>query len=190
MKTYFLLALIILITSCSSYNGNAVAYYKYTLKPEEAEKLDGIYELNANKVYLSNGLIDSCAVAPNDILNGNLRMIAINDSISKYQMRIQTLGSNQIKSTLIKNGDVVDSSLIKGKITKKGMFHFRNNPVDCYGIPYILGGCSGSKTRIGIDYSGNLIVQNVSYSGGALLLLIGDGRSYSSAYNFKKIKSE
>ncbi|PRP66840.1 hypothetical protein [Nonlabens agnitus] len=189
MKTTLLLFSLIVLASCGAYNENSIAYYKNPLSSNDVSRLDGLYHLKATQIYRSDGTIDSCAVASNDLLNINLRMVATNDSVEKYQIRIRAIDQNTLKTTLIKNGENIDSSIINGKISKKGMFHFKNNPVDCYGIPYILGGCSGTKSRIGIDHDNNLILQNNSYSGGAILLLLGDGRCYSTAYNFARIQS-
>ena len=74
-----------------------------------------------------------------------------------------------------------------GKL-KNGYFYLNNKQVEFNGIPYLLGGSSSEKRRIGISKDNDLIVQTAIDHTGAFLLIIGTGYSYNVATFFKEIK--
>jgi hypothetical protein len=188
MKNLIYLFVLVISSSCSSYDDYLIHDRKVKLAAQDLSSIDGFYQLKAEHIYNYSGTIDTCATSSPDALYQNLRLSGTTiDSNSNYSIQIKTINNKKIKCYLTHDNRIIDSTEISGKISKSGMFHFKNNPIDCHGIPYILGGCSGSKTRIGLERDGDLIVQQSMYSGGAILLILGDHRTYNTAYSFSKI---
>jgi hypothetical protein len=73
-----------------------------------------------------------------------------------------------------------------GKL-RSGLFYLDNKFLKRNGIPYLAGGYTHHKTRIGLSKNNGLMVNYAYDNSGALLLIIGAGSSYNLGYHYKRI---
>lgn len=92
-----------------------------------------------------------------------------------------------MQTQLFENDSVISAHILKGKLRNNGTFHLSDKINDAWGIPFLIGGHSQKKTRIGNTTDGELFVQSAYYSGGALLLIFGDMRGYNDVLSYQKI---
>jgi hypothetical protein len=72
-----------------------------------------------------------------------------------------------------------------GEFDNRNFFHLDNKLLNCWGVPYIFGGCEHEKTRIGITEDHGLVVQHAYDDFGAILIFFGSGRSFNSVILFR-----
>jgi hypothetical protein len=186
-----MITVLVFFTSCASYRTSAIRNQNQPLHNTSLHSIEGSYSLKPLHHYGKRGTTDSLNIPEYEILSNYLRMQATTtDTLSDYTIDIKVESKTSIQCYLKKGIALIDSVKIRGKVKKNGLFHFKDNPVNCYGIPYILGGCSFNKARIGLTENGDLLLQYASYSGGALLIIIGDGRSYNKTYSFSRISQK
>ena len=103
-----------------------------------------------------------------------------------YHVDLKISNRTLLKVSFIENNTVVKDTTFNGKI-KNGMFYVDNNYYKINGIPYLFGGYSSKKRRIGLSIKGNLIVNKAIAIEGAVLLIFGNGFSYNSSSEFERI---
>ena len=104
---------------------------------------------------------------------------------NEYQITLNLENKNSLRIKVFENSLVIKDTLLAGKY-KKGMFYLDNTFLECRGIPYLFGGCTHSKRRVGLTKSGNLLVNEAVDSSGALLIIIAAGYSYNATFEYKK----
>jgi len=190
MKTFFIAIVIALsLGSCASYNGRMVKQAQGNLEKTSLNTLDGTYSLYSFKGYKRNG--DTYPDDHDSNVSSLYRYIGSDnfetDSLAHYTVTVKAENANTLKFEFKKDDLTVKSHTIEGKLKSNGLFYLGNQIKDCTGVPYILGGCYHSKTRIGRTKNGDLLVQNAVDSSGAILILFSGGYSYNSAYAFQRI---
>ena len=176
------------ICSCASFRTRIVRNVKAEIAPTELSVIDGTYSMNPSNYFNEKGE----SYEPNYKTRLNMyHYLRLSDSeadsLANYQVTIKTLKNNLIQCVLKKDDVSIDSVEIRGSLRSNGMFHFKDNELECFGIPYILGGCSQSKVRIGISKNNELLINSAYNSEAALLILFGNSMSYNSAFSFSRI---
>ncbi|KQB39577.1 hypothetical protein [Flavobacterium aquidurense] len=201
MKKIAILLLLLLVSvsliNCASFSKkdfkedyislNAVDIYsfngKYTFAPiKKYDKKNEHSDLESIKKY-----INSYHYITNDILKFENIDSTVNN-VSQYYIELKILNTTELSIELFKNNNSLKKQQIKGTLKKDGMFYLDNNYLKCTGIPYLFGGCNNDKRRIAISKNNNLIVNEAVDNSGALLFLFWAGKSYNSAYEFKRLE--
>lgn len=187
-KLLILLGLFLLTSSCAHYGRTWTKKYHQKLEPQQLEAISGSYEITPYLDFFR----DSTAVVVNthsrDLLTHHLRMSTFQiDTTRNYRLELKVLNHRILQTELLENDSVIDAQLLKGKLRNNGTFHLSDNINESWGIPYLIGGHSQMKTRIGTTKDGDLFVQSAHYSGGAFLLIFGDMRGYNDVFSYRKI---
>jgi len=177
-------------SGCASFSDRPIRHHKVKLSGDEVLKLSGTYQLFPDLVYTKNGGAE--------ILRYQGETERFHQYISREKIDfkptenlsvdVKVLGNNQISFCFKKDSLIVDTVTLSSKLQSRGLLLLGNKYVEFQGIPYVLGGSKSEKTRIGLANDGGLILNHAYDNSGALLLFIGAGLSYDSAYHFKRIK--
>lgn len=200
MKKISKLLLVLLVSvsliNCASFSNKDFKNDYIKINESEINSFNGKYNLLPIKQYRKknkNATSDSLGSYQNlyDYITTENLKFENKDSILKnsvkYQIELNIVNNTAISIELFKDNYSIRKQQIKGILKKDGMFYLDNNFLECNGIPYLFGGCRNNKRRIGISKNNNLIVNEAVSNEGAILLIIGDGYSYNSAYEFKRL---
>ena len=183
------IVLLCMMTSCASYSPRMINKAKHKIDAASITSLSGTYDMHVLQRYDRKGDVQ-------EPYEGGyykaFRHLEVDDkeydSLSNYTITLKLVNDKNLKAVLLKDGNPVDTTVIAGRLKGNGLFHFKGENLDCTGIPYILGGCTASKTRIGLTKEGNLLVNYAYSSEGALLLIFGAGVSYNTVHSFSRIR--
>ncbi|WP_347050078.1 hypothetical protein [Flavobacterium olei] len=185
------LFMIFLFTSCASFSDKMIKNDKTALTKNDLSRLEGTYELFADVKYYEKGnvaKVDSDDVKQYSNLNRFLKDSKTEYNLKeKYSVEIKLVNLNKIKFITLKDNVKTDSIELGGKL-KKGLFYLDNKYLKRNGVPYLAGGYTNYKTRIGLSKDNNLIVNYAYDNSGALLFFIWAGSSYNSAYQYKRVE--
>lgn len=179
---------IVIITTLSL---TSCARYSYMVPKKEKLKLS-IETLNTLEKTFSNTSYKD-AVKKDDLKPNKINLssvLSISDKTiycERYSLKFITNDTLLIKD-IDSTNKVIFNKKLKGKLKNNGFFHLENPKVVYNGVPYILGGSSSKKTRVGFSIEGDLIVQKAVDHSGAFLLVISSGHSYNTVTYFKEIK--
>lgn len=187
-------ALSFLILGCASFSKKEFKQQSSSISKHNLAELNGNYSYFPLQQFRKNLAITK----PDSLKNINLYHTIINknwyqpkdSSFNKeatYTINIQAIETKKIAVSLLKNGLSISDTVFSGKV-RNGMFVLHNKLLDCYGIPYLFGGCKHHKIRIGLSKKNNLITNQAICDEGAFLLLMGAGVNYNSSYEFERIK--
>ncbi|WP_125723536.1 hypothetical protein [Flavobacterium ustbae] len=193
MKSIILILISALIlSSCASFSSRIVKKNKTKITEKNLNKLEGSFELFPDTSYTHSGnpeIIKSKAV-----LRSFYYFVSKNktefDSLATYSVELKFINNKKIKFLFKKEDVKIDSTEIGGKLKNNGLFHLDNKYVKRNGIPFIFGGFTSNKTRIGLAKDNGLLVNYAFDVSGALLIIIGDGFSYNSAFHYKRIENK
>lgn len=188
------------IFSCASFSKKGFRKEIENLEETNLTKLNGKYSFYPIKKYIGNNknqdnnVPDSLKHYDNayDLLNGELayppRKIGIDSLFKKeneYQIGLTLENKNKLRVQVFENLIVIKDTVLTGK-HKKGMFYLDNKFLDCWGVPYLFGGCQNNKRRIGITKKGNLLINEAIDNGGAVLLIFAGGYSYNTTFEYER----
>ncbi len=177
-------------SGCASFSDRPISRHKVKLDKDEVSKLSGTYQVFPDLIYTKKGVTETLGDQPaTERFHRYISKREIDFKPSEnLTVDLKVLEGNQISFHFKKDNLIVDSVTLSAKLQSRGLLLLGNKYVEFHGVPYILGGSKSEKTRIGLASDGGLIVNHAYDSSGALLLFIGAGRSYDSAYHFKRIK--
>ncbi|MBO9673320.1 MAG: hypothetical protein J7577_07740 [Sphingobacteriaceae bacterium] len=185
-----MIAFCLLFSGCASFSDRPIRRHKVKLSEGQVSKLSGTYQLFPDLAYVKNGVAESLRYQP--VIEHFHRYISKHRISFKpsenLTVDVRVIDNNQITFNFKKDSLIVDSVTLSGKLQSRGLLLLGNKYVEFHGVPYILGGSKSEKTRIGLASDGGLILNHAYDSSGALLLFIGAGVSYDSAYHFKRVK--
>lgn len=190
MRTiFFCLISFAILSSCASFSSRIVKKSKLKLTNNTLNRLEGNFEVFPDLRYSDNGSAEviKCKASLNSFyyfVSNNKNKL---DSLTKYTVELKLRNSKKIKFVFKKENIKMDSIEIGGKLKKNGLFHLDNMYIKRNGIPFIFGGFTSNKTRTGITKDNGLLVNYAYDVSGALLIIIGDGFAYNSAFHFKRI---
>ena len=185
------LFMIFLSTSCASFSDKMIKNDKTVLTKNDLSRLEGTYELFADVKYYEKGnvaKVDSDDVKQYSNLNRFLKDSKTEYNLKeKYSVEIKLVNLNKIKFITLKDHVKTDSIELGGKL-KKGLFYLDNKYLKRNGVPYLAGGYTNYKTRIGLSKNNNLILQYAYDNSGALLFFMWAGSTYNYAYKYQRIE--
>lgn len=180
----------LLLSGCASFSDRPIRRHKVKLYKDEVSKISGTYQLFPDLAYTKSGVAESLRYQPTtERFHQYISKRGIYFKPSEnLTVDVKVIENNQISFSFKKDSLIVDSVTLSAKLQSRGLLLLGNKYVEFQGIPYILGGSKSEKTRIGLASDGGLILNHAYDNSGALLLLVGAGLSYDSAYHFKRIK--
>jgi len=184
------ITLCLLFSGCASFSDRPIRRHKVKLHKDEISKISGTYQLFPDLAYAKNGVVETLRYQPiTEHFHQYISKRGIYFKPSEnVVVDLKVMDNNQIRFHFKKDSIIVDSVTLSAKLQSRGLLLLGNKYVEFQGVPYILGGSKSEKTRIGLASDGGLILNHAYDNSGALLLLIGAGLSYDSAYHFKRIK--
>lgn len=190
-KLLALLALFLLTTSCAHYGRTWTKKYHQKLEPKHLETINGSYHITPHQDFFRDSIVLVTADKHHhNNITRHLRMFDVQiDSSKSYRVDLKILNEQLLETRLLENDSVIEAQVLQGRLRKNGTFHLSDKINKSWGIPYLIGGNSQIKTRIGTTKDGDLYVQSAYYSGGALLLIFGDMRGYNDVFSYQKIHS-
>ena len=197
-RDLYIIFLVLIFSSCATFTKKRFRKDVQNLKVENIKNLNGNYTFNPIKRYYSLGKPQPKDNVPDSLRNNNAYMFLQNrtlnnndkfDSISKlknnFLLNLSLENNNLLKIRILEDSTIIRETTLTGKF-KKGMFYLDNVFLDCRGVPYLFGGCSNNKRRIGLTKKGNLLINEAVNNEGAFLLIIGSGYSYNLTYEYKR----
>lgn len=196
-KLNFLILILVssTILNCASFSKKNIREDLDHLKDTNLTKLNGTYAFHPIKKYHNHSkkqIIQTPALlrtnnAYDFIINQDLNKKLVLDSLieNDYQISLHLENKNEIRIKLLENSKVIRDTLFSGK-HKNGMFYLNNKFLRCTGVPFLFGGCTNDKRRIGLTKNGNLLI-NAAYSNeGAFLLVMGAGYNYNESFEYQR----
>lgn len=180
-----------LFSSCASFSDKMVKNNKENLSENDLSKLEGTYELFPDLQYNEKGsaeLINSQDSRPRHNLNYFVSFKETKqDGFGVYLVDIKLISGNKLKFTTKKDNIEIESFEVGGKL-KNGLFYLDNRYLKRNGIPYLAGGYTNYKTRIGLAKDNGLLVNYAYDNSGAILFLFWAGSDYNLGYHYKRIE--
>jgi len=178
------------LSSCASFSDRVIRKNKVSLKENELKKIEGRYELFPDIRYNDKG--KSAILTSDEAARNNLNVF-VKSKECKYEysegyyVDVKIVKNNQIQFIAKKDSTNIDGVVVGFKL-KKGLFYLDNKYLKRNGIPYIAGGYTHHKTRIGLSKDNGLLVNFAYDNSGAILFLLAAGSSYNIGYHYKRIE--
>lgn len=186
-KTIAILMLAVIVSSCASFSNKALRPIKMENKNIKLMDFQGVYSVNELISYTGKGeKKDTTYTSSYNRLYHYLNLTDVMyDSTVQYTVKVERLSSKKLSLILNRDDDAIHRVEIEGKI-RGGFFYFKEKNVDCWGIPFLIGGCQSEKVRLGLTKENALIVNYAHNTAGALLFILGDSRGYNDVITLKK----
>lgn len=187
MKTIlFTLSLsLITLTSCVSFDRKLIK--------NDLTKISVVHQNSIAGKYKFRGYENSSSLhSKPDQSIGIARMLDLKDSnledcdFLEIKSRTNDNKTFELDFILIKN-DSVKHSMKQTATLKNGMLLLKNKSMKCSGIPYFLGGCEISQSRIGLTADNNFFIQNYNENNGSFLFLMWAGYTMNYVEKFQRI---
>ncbi len=188
MKNFFLILLLALFfNSCVSFDRKLIKDDMTTLKKENVSLINGEFEFKGYEhINAGNQKSDRLRTVA-EMLNIKNPNISESDKVSVKAVSNLKDKSYEVQFMILKNDSLKYSFKYDAKF-KKGVLVLKNHTVKCHGIPYLLGGCRGFKSRIGLTGKNDLFIQDYYNNDGAFLLIMGSGYSINYVEKYKRIQ--
>lgn len=184
---------ILLLSGCAGFSNKMITANKQVFTENDLKKFEGHYTLFPDSSYDKNGkpqLIETLESKSMHNLNYFVKsQKAKYDYSENYAVEIKIAGQNRIKFITQKNNIKIDSVELGGELKKDGLFYLDNTYLKSNGIPYLAGGYTNYKTRIGLTKDNGLLVNYAYDNSGALLFMFWAGSAYNLGYHYKKIET-
>lgn len=176
----------LLTASCATYNNGLVRKERVKLSIETMNSFNMTFSSKSYKYCVKKGMFELKEIDLLSQLNKSNYKLSNNTRYKAFKVKFISIDTLLVQGVDF-NDSIVANYTFDGKL-KNGYFYLNNKQVEFNGIPYLLGGSSSEKRRIGISKDNDLIVQTAIDHTGAFLLIIGAGYSYNVATFFKEIK--
>ncbi|WP_347216145.1 hypothetical protein [Chryseobacterium sp.] len=180
------IAIIWSLNSCVSFSRKMIGDDLSKLEKENIQMIDGEYEFKGYEHIRHNNIKSDTAGnagkmldVKNVLANDCDRLIIKSVPLAKdktYEVQFIFLKGKQLQYTFKYQAQV-----------KKGFLLLNNYVSQCHGIPYLLGGCQSSQSRMGLTKDHHLLIQNYDDNSGALLLFFWAGYTINYAEKYKRI---
>lgn len=175
------------LSSCVSFRKSMIKDDWLEVKKENVHMIDGEYDYNGYEYVRNDNVKSDTAGSVGDmfvvesLLTNNCDRVRIKSvPLTKdkmYEIQFVFLKDNEVKYLFKYDAEL-----------KKGMLLLKNYNSKCHGVPYLLGGCQVSQSRMGLTRDKNLLIQNYKDNSGALLLFFWSGYTINYAEKYKRIK--
>lgn len=184
--TIVLIIIVFSLSSCVSFGKSMIKDDLLELKKENVHMIDGDYDYNGYEYVRNNNVKSDRAGNVGDILDVQSSLINHCDRVriksvplvkdKMYEIQFAFLNDNEVKYLFKYDAEL-----------KKGMLLLKNYTSKCHGVPYLLGGCQVSQSRMGLTKNQNLLIQKYKDNSGALLLFFWSGYTINYAEKYKRI---
>ncbi len=199
VKCFLLVSGLFLLNSCVSFSKSNFKNDLKKINKNNLKILNGTYNYYPLKNYSFKNdsiirkinvydLVNNARRTPNKVKINKLDLLESENENGTQEFEITVIDNYTIEIRHTINGKVIAKNQIKGKLKKSGLFHLENKYYERRGIPYLFGGASIAKGRIGITKNYNLIFNGAYSNEGAILLFLAAGSRYNSAYEIERIK--
>lgn len=195
---FLLLAIALSVQSCAMFSKKRFRKESDYLTENNIGKLEGNYSFHPVKRIFNSGKKSQNDTIPDSLVKNNAydfmlhtdyksikKFDSIRNSENDYVLNLELENLNRLRIKILENTTVIKDTFLSGKY-KKGMFYLDNKYLKCHGVPYLFGGCSNNKRRIGLTKNGNLLINEAVSNDGAFLIIIGAGYSYNVTYEYQR----
>jgi hypothetical protein len=185
----FLIICVLSLSSCASFNNRISKKESIKLTKKTIHDIEGTYEFQPFKSFGARGKrvydVSNDIKSIDQYLLG--REIAFGPK-SYYTVDVKVISKNQVSFAFKSDNNLVFETTIKMKLRSNGLIHLKSKHVKIKGIPFIFGGITSSKMRIGLSKEGNLFLNYAHDSFTSIFIMVG-GHSYNDLHHYKKINT-
>jgi len=186
-------AIVLLFSSCASFSDKMMRENKESLSQNDLSKLGGTYELYPDLKYNEKGNAELIVSSDSKARQGLDYFVFSKeikyDDNAVYLVEIKLVNQNKLRFTAKKDNVEIENIELGGKL-KNGFFYLDNKYLKRNGIPYLAGGYTNHKTRIGLAKDNGLLVHYCYDNSGAILFLFWAGSDYNLGFHFKKVSKQ
>lgn len=183
---YVIISFLFVFQSCATFQNSLVNENRIKINRDSIINYENEYSILSYKSTLEKGKYNQ---EKKDLIDAINRSYDNHQKSSFKSYKVKFINENTIQiQGLDSLKNIQLSYRINGKIKRNGFFNVNNKYMKCNRIPYLFGGCTNAKTRIGFSKDQELIIQNAYYDFGAVLIIFGSSVDYNEALFFKKIK--
>ncbi|WP_134148198.1 hypothetical protein [Flavobacterium sp. 270] len=190
----YALFIILFLSGCAGFSNKMVMGNKKTVSDFNLKTFEGLYALFPDSSYDKKGkpqLIETLESKSMYNLNYFVKSHkAKYDYSESYTVELKAAGQNRMKFITQKDNVKIDSIELGGELKKDGFFYLDNTYLKSNGVPYLAGGYTNYKTRIGLTKDNGLLVHYAYDNSGALLFMFWAGSTYNLGYHYKKIENK
>ncbi|WP_228393996.1 hypothetical protein [Chryseobacterium artocarpi] len=174
------------LSSCVSFRKSMIKDDWLEVKKENVHMIDGDYDYNGYEYVRNDNVKSDTAGNVGDILDVQSSLINNCDRVRIKSVPLVKDKMYEIQFAFLKGNEVKYLFKYDAEL-KKGMLLLKNYTSKCHGVPYLLGGCQVSQSRMGLTRDKNLLIQNYKDNSGALLLFFWSGYTINYAEKYKRI---
>lgn len=174
------------LNSCVSFRKSMIKDDLLEIKTENVHMIDGEYEYNGYEYVRNDNVKSGTAGNVGDILDVQGSLINTCDRLRIKSVPLMKDKMYEIQFIFLKENEVKYLFKYDAEL-KKGLLLLKNYTSKCHGVPYLLGGCQVSQSRIGLTKNKNLLIQKYKDNSGALLLFFWSGYTINYAEKYKRI---
>ncbi|MBC8753457.1 hypothetical protein H2O64_02160 [Kordia sp. YSTF-M3] len=181
--------LIISLSSCASFSNKISKKESVRLTKKNIQDIEGTYEFQPFKSFGARG--NRVYDVSNDIKNIDQYLVGeaiAFGSKTDYTVDLKVVSQHEISFSFKNKNTLVYETTLKMKLKSNGLIHLDNKYVKATGIPFLFGGITSKKMRIGLSKEGNLLL-NYAYDSFGSILIFSAGTSYNHSHHYKKINS-
>lgn len=184
--TIVLIIIVFSLSSCVSFGKSMIKDDLLELKKENVHMIDGEYEYNGYEYVRNINVKSDRAGNVGDILDVQSSLINNCDRVRIKSVPLVKDKMYEIQFAFLKDNEVKYLFKYDAEL-KKGILLLKNYISKCHGVPYLLGGCQVSQSRMGLTKNQNLLIQKYKDNSGALLLFFWSGYTINYAEKYKRI---
>lgn len=174
------------LNSCVSFRKSMIKDDLLEIKTENVHMIDGEYEYNGYEYVRNDNVKSGTAGNVGDILDVQSPLINTCDRLRIQSVPLMKDKMYEIQFIFLKENEVKYLFKYDAEL-KKGLLLLKNYTSKCHGVPYLLGGCQVSQSRMGLTKNKNLLIQKYKDNSGALLLFFWSGYTINYAEKYKRI---
>lgn len=174
------------LNSCVSFRKSMIKDDLLEIKTENVHMIDGEYEYNGYEYVRNDNVKSGTAGNVGDILDVQSPLINTCDRLRIKSVPLMKDKMYEIQFIFLKENEVKYLFKYDAEL-KKGLLLLKNYTSKCHGVPYLLGGCQVSQSRMGLTKNKNLLIQKYKDNSGALLLFFWSGYTINYAEKYKRI---
>lgn len=179
--------LILSLCSCATYSKRIIKDDRVKLTKETVHKINGTYAYQPFKSYIGSGKdiqkVDTNREELDFYIVGTRETFRPKEA---FTVDVKVISKNQVSFAFKSDNNLVFETTIKMKLRSNGLIHLKNKHVKVKGVPFIFGGITSSKMRIGLSKEGNLIL-NYAHDSFASILIMAGQHGYNDCHHYKKI---
>lgn len=174
------------LSSCVSFGRRMVEDDFSKLKKENVQIIEGQYEYKGYEHIVNNNTKSDRIGNVGEMLamkNGEVKDF---DKLIIKSVPLAESKMYEIEFMFLKGDELNYNSKYQAKL-KNGFLLLQNYNSQCHGVPYLLGGCVISQSRIGLTKDHHLLVQNYKDNSGAFLLFFWAGYTINYVEKYRRI---